>query len=608
MFVFMIAALGFYFIYRDAMTKRVEKYYQSYAEHIVQSLSEDELIRQSLVLYFDLEDENFLHEFHPGSIFIFTRNIPMKDDKQDVDQLKKQLDAINNFYVEKNIPPPLYSIDQEHGKVKRLREHITRFPSALATGEACSQEDNSFLAMLVGFYTCRDLRRYGIQWNYAPVADVQFDPNNPVIGTRSFGSDPKRVAQNIEAYIEGLHAARCLDTVKHFPGHGDTSQDSHKTLPQVKKSWEQLEQEDLYPFHYVIEQKEHPPSAVMTTHIVFPLQDKNPSTLSQFWLTKVLRDDWHYKGIVVTDDMGMKGVQISQNERYAHYPKEVQAFIAGSDMLLVFNGATQKHLREVIAGMHAALENKDISKERLRQSVKRTILARLKNGVLDAYLQKQLEKLTKDFPQENETQAARQEKKIIQTLLAYSKSLDEQVEKLAFRLPRAEKVNETISAYGIRNLSNGKETIDVNLTDFYFFTDLEESSENYKKILNSSIMKKNKIQKLNKLSLKNFQKEKHNKPLIIFHSGKTPIAPLLKKMANLKREWQLILYSTQNPFPYSSFGKNFHKKDIFIDSLSNTPESINALTKIFIERKMPPRATFHYNPDYNPNLSSSKKP
>lgn len=611
MFFFMLALLGMYFPYRDAMSKRVERYYQEYTDTLVASLSTDELIHQTLVLYAPLDKKEFWQKFHPGGIFIFTDNIPKTEtDKQDIGALKKKIAAINNLYLAKKLPPPLYAIDQEHGKVKRLREDTLLFPSALAIGEACRQEDDVFLAMLQGFYACRDLKKVGIQWNYAPVADLQLDRENPVIRTRSFGSDAQWVSKTIYAYIQGLHTARCLDTIKHFPGHGDTSQDSHKTLPSVKKDWQTLQKEDLFPFRYLVEKKKDAPSAIMTTHILFPLQDAYPSTLSKFWLSKVLRKDWGYQGIVVTDDMGMKGIADFKDPASYPYPQEVKAFIAGSDVLLIFNGLTAKRIENITQAMHLALQKKDITLERLRLSVKRTLLARLKAGVLDDYMQERLQELQKKQKDDKEETQDFKEIGMLQTLLKHSGSLNLEADKLSQRLPLPQKVNETLSHYGVRNLSAQQkgfsEQTQKDLHKFAFFTDASPDSDIYQEFI------KNKIQPLKSEQLLLYNKTyqtlaKNNYNYVVFfHTGEHKLKPLLSHLQTQKRSWHLILYSVEDPFPYASYAGKLKKDDIFIDSLSDTPQSLRALWDFYIQKQMPPVPFFIYqNFDKNSFKNSS---
>lgn len=571
-----VGLLATFFSYRNTMTKKVEGYYQSHAQQWVDSLATDELIRQSLTIYFDLDNKKILESFRPGGIFIFSNNIPIKENRQDVQQLKNKLTKINQFYIAKKLPPPLYSIDQEHGKVKRLLEDVTLFPSALAVGEATKQEDNTYLATLMGFYTCLDLKRYGIQWNFAPVADLQLHANSAVVGTRSFSHDANRAAKNIRAYLEGLHNARCLDTLKHFPGHGDTAQDSHKVLPVVDKSWNQLQKQDLFPFYYNIQQKTDPPSAIMTTHILFPQQDKFPATVSSFWLTKVLRHQWNYQGIIVTDDMGMKGIQAVEEKPYPQYPLEVQAFLAGADMLLLFNQVSEEKLHNIIESMHQALDNGDLTIERLRASVKRTILARLKMGVLDDYLAHYVKEMTNSQKQAE-----------VELLLRHSHSLNEQIAKLELRLPMARKTNAVIARYGVRNLSASKQL--PALDDFLFFTDANALQQE-QILLSDFLPKKNNIQ-----SLAAFPPASHlQTPVVVFHTGNKKLLPLLKKLKSQKRNWQLILYSNLDPFPQKNIIDNLNPTDIFINSLSNSPSSTQALLDWLIKKELPPQPSFPY--------------
>ncbi|MFF4782498.1 glycoside hydrolase family 3 protein [Streptomyces griseorubiginosus] len=221
--------------------------------------------------------------------------------------------------------PVLVSTDQEHGIVCRVGEPATLFPGAMAMGAGGSRGDARALGRISG----QELRAIGIRQNYSPVADVNVNPANPVIGVRSFGSDPRQVAALVAAEVAGYQGARVAATAKHFPGHGDTAVDSHYGFPVITHSralWEDL---DAVPFRAAIRAGI---DSIMTAHIQFPALDASgdPATLSRPILTGILRGELGYDGVVVTDSLGMEGVRT----KYGDDRVPVLALKAGVDQLL----------------------------------------------------------------------------------------------------------------------------------------------------------------------------------------------------------------------------------------------------------------------------------
>ena len=220
-------------------------------------------------------------------------------------------------------PDALIAIDQEGGGV--VRSDFWPFPpSALSLG-AAGQPD---LTRRVAAANARFMRSVGINWNFAPVLDVNVNPLNPVIGDRSFGSDPEQVAAHGLAYAAGLEEEGVAACAKHFPGHGDTEQDSHHALPTVTRSRSDLETTELLPFRRAVEAGI---PAIMTAHIVFPALDAElPATLSPAVLTGLLRGEWGYGGVIVTDSMGMQAI----DGHYGRGPAAVLALHAGADLVM----------------------------------------------------------------------------------------------------------------------------------------------------------------------------------------------------------------------------------------------------------------------------------
>jgi beta-N-acetylhexosaminidase len=221
--------------------------------------------------------------------------------------------------------PVLISTDQEHGIVCRVGKPATLFPGAMAIGAGRSRTDARALGRIAG----QELRAIGVRQNYSPVADVNVNPANPVIGVRSFGAEPDAVAGMVTAEVAGYQRSRVAATAKHFPGHGDTAVDSHYGFPVITHTRAQWEQLDAPPFRAAIRAGI---DSIMTAHIMVPALDDSgdPATLSRPILTGILREELGYDGVVVTDALDMKGVR----EKYGDDRVPVLALKAGVDQLL----------------------------------------------------------------------------------------------------------------------------------------------------------------------------------------------------------------------------------------------------------------------------------
>ncbi len=217
--------------------------------------------------------------------------------------------------------PVLISTDQEHGIVARVGRPATLLPGAMALGAGGSRTD----ALTAGRIGGTELRALGIRQDYAPVADVNVNPANPVIGVRSFGADPDAVAGMVAAQVTGYQRASVAATAKHFPGHGDTAVDSHYGFPVIEHTREQWNTIDAPPFRAAIRAGI---DSIMTAHIMVPALDDSgdPATLSRPILTGILREELGYDGVVVTDSLGMQGVR----EKYGDDRVPVLALKAGS--------------------------------------------------------------------------------------------------------------------------------------------------------------------------------------------------------------------------------------------------------------------------------------
>ncbi|MEV5602849.1 glycoside hydrolase family 3 N-terminal domain-containing protein [Streptomyces sp. NPDC052299] len=265
--------------------------------------------------------------------------------------------------------PLLISTDQEHGIVCRVGEPATLMPGAMALGAGGSRSDARRAGQIAG----AELAAIGINQNYAPDADVNVNPANPVIGVRSFGSDPQSVAGMVAAQVKGYQSAGIASTAKHFPGHGDTSTDSHTGLPVIGHSREQWAELDAPPFRAAIAAGI---DSIMTAHIVVPALDpaEDPATLSKPILTGILREELGYDGVVVTDSLGMQGVRT----KYGDERVPVLAVQAGVDQLL-----NPPSLDVSWNALLAAVKSGEVSEARLDESILRILRLKTKLGLFD---------------------------------------------------------------------------------------------------------------------------------------------------------------------------------------------------------------------------------
>ena len=255
--------------------------------------------------------------------------------------------------------PLLICVDQEGGRVMRLREGFTNIPSMRAVGQTNDVE----LARGVGRILGRELRAVNIDVDFAPCLDVDTNPKNPVIAHRSFGADPELVARLGCAVIEGIQSQGVAACGKHFPGHGDTSQDSHLQLPRLPHSMDRLSRVELPPFQAAVRAGV---AMIMTAHVIFePIDDKFPATMSKPVLDGVLRKRLGFDGVVVSDALEMKAIA-------ANFPLDevvTRGALAGVD---VFSPCEESDLRDrAIDELIKAVERGDVPRARLDESARR---------------------------------------------------------------------------------------------------------------------------------------------------------------------------------------------------------------------------------------------
>jgi beta-N-acetylhexosaminidase len=308
-----------------------------------------------------------LDEAQPGGVALFTRNIV---GPAQTTALVRGVRAHDPRVAGVRIPT-FVAVDQEGGNVVRLKSMATVLPTAMALGAT----DDVELARRVGQALGRDLVAWGFNMNFAPVLDVNSNPKNPVIGTRSFGADPERVAALGSGYIRGLTDEGIVAVAKHFPGHGDTDVDSHYGLPVLAHDRARLDAVELLPFERAFAAGL---PAVMTAHIALPQIAEAadlPATVSRRVLTGIVRRDLRWQGLVITDGLEMKGVI----ENYGTGEAAVQAIVAGADMVMVLWSPQAK--KAVRRALLQASQSGRIPRARLDEAVRRVLSAKARAGL-----------------------------------------------------------------------------------------------------------------------------------------------------------------------------------------------------------------------------------
>jgi beta-N-acetylhexosaminidase len=331
-------------------------------EHKIAEMSLAEKVGQLFQIGFsgpkvDAEIKDMIENYHVGGVIYFSRNIVNPA------QTAELSNKLQDLSLNSGAKLPLFiSADQEGGTVTRLKG-ATHFPGNMALGAAADQK----LAYQAGEAVGDELKNLGINVNLAPDLDVNNNPDNPVIGVRSFGEDPELVAELGTAYIEGLQSQGVTATAKHFPGHGDTAVDSHLDLPVIRHSRSRLDQVELYPFKKAIEAGV---DSIMTAHIYFPTIEKEegiPATLSKAVLTDLLRKELGFEGLIITDCMEMNAIV----NTFGTVEGAVRTIEAGSDTVLVSHSYQKQ--KNAIEAVLKAVKSGRISEERIDQSVKRIL-------------------------------------------------------------------------------------------------------------------------------------------------------------------------------------------------------------------------------------------
>ena len=295
-----------------------------------------------------------IKKHHIGGL-IFMQGTPEKQAK------------LNNRYQKKSKIPLLIGFDGEWGLDMRLKKTF-RYPWNMTLGAI----QNNHLITQFGKRLGVHCKRLGIHINFAPVVDINTNPDNPIIGNRSFGENKVNVAKKAAAFIKGMQSKYVLANAKHFPGHGDTATDSHKTLPQLLFDMDRLNDIELYPYSKIFDTGL---ASVMVAHLSVPVLEKDPkipTSISYNVITKLLQEKMGFNGLVFTDALNMKGA--------ANYAKpgdiDLAAFLAGNDMLLI-----PEDVGAAVEKIKKALKNKELTLERLNHSVEKILKAKYWAGL-----------------------------------------------------------------------------------------------------------------------------------------------------------------------------------------------------------------------------------
>ncbi|MCR4953562.1 MAG: glycoside hydrolase family 3 protein [Treponema sp.] len=326
------------------------------------------------------EIKSTIEKYHLGGIILFTENTPdEKTTKELIDSMQKantEGGAISKLFI---------AIDQEGGRVTRLKTG-TMMCGNMALGAAQNPELSRQSAKLIG----QELSSLGINVNFAPVMDINNNPANPVIGNRSFSDNPELVSKLGQAAIEGFHNQNIITAVKHFPGHGDTSTDSHTGLPSIYKSMEEIKKLELLPYKNILTQTD----MLMTAHIRFPKIEKEtyisklnheeitlPATFSKTFLTDFLRNELNYQGLIISDSMVMDAIA----KHFDRMDCAKLAINAGVDIFLMpLDLSTPQKLDDFesfISGIAQMVNDGIIPIEKIDESVKRILSLKYKYGL-----------------------------------------------------------------------------------------------------------------------------------------------------------------------------------------------------------------------------------
>lgn len=367
---------------------------ESKIDEMISNMSVEEKISQMIMLACRSRDgvnftrmtdgvDDLLHDYGLVGMILFAQNCETNE------QTFNLIKSIQEASIKNGRPGLLIAVDQEGGRVTRLEEG-TAFVGNMALGAAPDKNCTLLAGNIIGM----ELNALGFNVDFAPVADINNNPNNPVIGVRSFSDDKKIVSRHVAYYLSGLRGAHIIGSLKHFPGHGDTATDSHTGLPLINKTLEELKEFELYPYQENIEDIE----MIMTAHIVYPQIDTGtyrskstrqlinlPATLSKTIITDVLRNELGYQGVVITDALEMAAIA----KHFDKYDVAKLAINAGVDILLMpIDISTRTGItdfEDYVNELVTMVNDGEIDIKMVDAAVKRVLTLKENHQLLDGY-------------------------------------------------------------------------------------------------------------------------------------------------------------------------------------------------------------------------------
>lgn len=343
----------------DMVEPNVEERYKDNIKEKVDEMTLDEKIGQMVLVGFEGYTVNdatrrLIEDYHVGGFILFERNI------RDVEQLVDLLNELKNINTV-NKMPLFISTDEEGGRVSRMPKEFKKLPPNKTIGDI----NNGDFSFEIGSIIGEELKGLGLNMDFAPVLDINSNPNNPVIGSRSFGDNIEIVTKLGIRTMEGIASEGIIPVIKHFPGHGDTSVDSHLDLPCINNDLERLQDLEFVPFKEAID---NGADVVMVAHILFSqLDEENPASLSKTIITDILRDHMEFDGVVITDDMTMGAIV----DNYGMGEAAVKSIVAGTDIVLICH--QYENQISAINAIKTAVKDGTISEERIDESVYRIL-------------------------------------------------------------------------------------------------------------------------------------------------------------------------------------------------------------------------------------------
>lgn len=340
---------------------------QKAISEVISDMSLNEKIGQMIVAGIsgttpNINTETLINKYKVGGIIFYPSNLETPD------QTVRLLNQIKSENAQNRLPI-LLGVDQEGGRISRMPGDLIHLP----TNKKIGTINNSSFSYKIGTLLGKELKAFGFNLNFAPVLDVNSNSNNPVIGDRSFGDHPQIVSKLGIETMKGIQSQNIISVIKHFPGHGDTSVDSHLKLPKVNKGYRDLKELELIPFERAID---NGADVVMTAHILLPKIDTAfPASMSDKIITGILRKQLDFNGVVMTDDMTMNAV--TNNFDIGH--AAVTSVKAGSDIILVAHDYDK--MLTVIHALKAAVQEGKIPEERMNASVSRIIQLKRKYDI-----------------------------------------------------------------------------------------------------------------------------------------------------------------------------------------------------------------------------------